>query len=75
MKSEIIEAAPVPEKSKYPYLGKVDKESGVIVLFTSEKTGTIVFKGTHIFDIGFTCSDWVEESFTPFTGTVQLSND
>ena len=71
MKAEIIEAAAVPKKPNYPYLGKSDD---LIVLFNGDSKGIALNKYSH-YHPGLYRSDWDESCFTPFTGTVQLSND
>ena len=70
MKSEIIEAKP---KCKYPYLG-IDQKTGGVILFTKRDTGMVV-RQDEDFPIGEYDTNWDESSFTPFAGTVQLSND
>jgi hypothetical protein len=72
MKAKIIEAAAVPEK-KYPYLG-VSQKTGMIVLFCSSISG-VVIRPAEDYSIGDYNTYWNESNFTPFTGTIQLSND
>lgn len=71
----------------YPYLATPDENiNGVekhVVMFTAPKTGVVVHSDisvrrvgdTSVRRVGDTRVDWYEESFTPYTGTVTLSND
>mgnify|MGYP000892709262 CR=1 FL=1 len=71
MKVEVNQKSVEP-KSEYPCL-KV-RESGLIVLFTSSKTGTVI-QSDNYHQLGEYGIDWIESKFTPFTGTITLSND
>jgi len=51
------------EQSKYPYYGKNDH--GCTVYFTAHETGVLIAKGEHSKEVGFSCSNWSETSFTP----------
>ncbi|NRA81674.1 MAG: hypothetical protein HRU18_26035 [Pseudoalteromonas sp.] len=50
-----------------------------VVLFTSEKTGTVVKKGEDIDEVGYYSRVWLEASNTEywkvFEGELRLSND
>lgn len=66
----------------YPCLKKlVYKNTGntIIVLFDKPKCGTIIFKhvvaGNCLDEVGEYYQSWDEPIFTPFTGSITLSND
>ena len=64
----------VPDKPvKYPCL-KEDKDLGLVVLFTSTKTGIAVNAGSSAYDLAFRATDWPEERFEDFDGSIILSN-
>ena len=71
MKVEVNQKAVEP-KSEYPCL-KVN-ESGLIVLFTSSKTGTVI-QSDNYHPLGEYGIDWIENNYTTFTGAITLSND
>lgn len=74
MKSKITENQ-LPADKTYPYLGIYEKDKNFIVLFTSSKNGVIVWtSGRSQYNVGYTGCEWQESQFTPFSGTVQLSN-
>ena len=79
MKAVINEKETPVEESKYPYLGKADKqvEKQFIVLFTSYKTGVVVQTDKEAYwPLGQFDTHWAEDDcFTPFTGSITLSND
>lgn len=58
----------------YPCLMETS-DSGLIVLFTTGGTGTVVHTGTDTFKIGHSSLNWAQSSFTKYTGEVVLSND
>ena len=58
----------------YPYLG-IRKDVGLIVLFIKAESGVCLNKGTTGSTDGEYCTTWAERLFTPFNGTVTLSND
>jgi len=59
---------------KYPCL-KVSKNTGNIVLFIGEKTGIVVSAHNDMWEIGEYSVGFAENDFTPFTGSITLSND
>ena len=79
MKAVINEKKTPVAKIKYPYLGKADGavEKQFVVLFTSYKTGVVVQANYEAnWPLGHTATRWAEdECFTPFTGSITLSND
>ena len=54
----------------YPCL-KVN--NGLVVLFSEKETGTVV-KSDGLYHIGYYQTDWAEENFTLYNGTLELSN-
>ena len=61
-------------KTKYPCLKKWNGSDIQVVQFTSENTGTLVYESNGK-DLGFYSTEWSEEHYTPFTGSITLSND
>jgi len=59
--------------NKYPYIG-IKEDSGAIVLFIFERTGTTLIDGKYN-KAGKFSTNWAESEFTPFNGTITLSND
>lgn len=76
MKSVIVnQEAQQKEEIKYPYLGEYNGEYGMfVVLFTSPKTGVVVYSNYSIWRVGEGCSMYTEIDFSKFNGTVELSN-
>jgi hypothetical protein len=64
-----------PEEQEITYPCLMESECEV-VLFTSITTGTVVgHKINPSWLIGQYVDDWIPEMFTPFKGTITLSND
>lgn len=57
---------------KFPCLGIYD--DGDIVLFTNPQTGVVIHNPSGATHIGGYSDSWVE-SWEPFLGTIELSND
>ena len=76
MKAVINEKETAVEKSKYPYIGKHEVD-GVysIILFTSENCGVCLETNKEFDTKGEYSKRWMEDAFTPFTGSITLSND
>jgi hypothetical protein len=72
MKVEVKENE-VKASIKYPYLG-INKESDLIVLFTRKVCGVVVKSDENNY-LGHYAENWHEVIFTPFNGTITLSND
>ena len=72
MKVQVKEAEVQQEVKKYPYIGINDKKDN-IVLFGSKDNG-VVIGGTQ-YDLGSFVKNWNENKFTPFKGTITLSNE
>jgi hypothetical protein len=73
MKVEIKEKE-VKTSIEYPYLG-IYEDKSFIVFFISEKTGYVLWRNLYGRNVGDFSSVWVENNFTPFNGTITLSND
>lgn len=61
----------------YPYLGQMSSNNtGLLVLFVSPKFGTVLRTGTgwNVYDVGAYRTDWLQENFKPFNGSVTISN-
>ena len=72
MKVEIKKDTNQQDSKKYPYIG-ISKSNSCLILFSSEGTGFVVDGGN--FEIGYYRTNWNEDNFTPFKGTITLSND
>ena len=74
MKSTITESP--PREITYPCL--MQSLKGMIVLFTSETEGTVIHVGEGPHFLGYHCPEWIKANdahiWTPFTGTLTLSN-
>ena len=57
------------------YCGKDTKFKSLIILFTALNIGTVVYKGTSPFLVGYTTGSWSEIDFISTTDTIELSND
>lgn len=57
----------------YPYIGISEEKR--MILFTSINTGTVIEDPKGYYREGVTADDWSEKFFSPFKGTVELSND
>ena len=82
MKSELITLGPVPQESRYPYLGKFTTENKniereFIVLFIHPKNGIVVWihPNCRSHKIGTLIDTWVESTFERCTDQVLLQND
>lgn len=69
MKVEVYEKPAAP-KIEYPCLMRSES---TIVLFTDAGIGAVV--KSDYWPVGSHCGDWSPTAFTPFTGSVTLSND
>lgn len=68
----VINEKETPVKPKYPYLGK---QSSYLVAFTSRDTGVLVSGKNEAVKLYTESEEWEEDDFTPFTGSITLSND
>ena len=73
MKVEVNET-PVEQKSKYPWIGKY-KDGSFIMLFTEPEYGVVLQSVDKDWKVGERSDDMDESFFTPFTGSITLSND
>ena len=70
----VINEKETPVKDEYPCL-KVSKNTGNIVLFIASKTGVVVSVVNDFWELGEYSDGFAENDFTPFTGSITLSND
>lgn len=62
-----------PDTAEYPCLGKYP--NGMVVLFTSCNTGTVLVKSTNgTNDIGYWCDNFTR-GWQVFDGTLELKNE
>jgi hypothetical protein len=73
MKVEIKEKK-VKALLKYPYIG-IELESKNIVLFSEPNKGVCLDSGDTKNTMAEYAANWAEDMFTPFNGTITLSND
>lgn len=57
---------------KYP--GLYVNRWKTVVLFSEPKAGVVVHAGNGLIKVGEYSDEWLMDLFTPFTGTVTLSN-
>lgn len=74
MKSVKKDRVPTEPEIEYPCLMEAENDSDLVVLFESEKKGTVMHP-SHYHHLNEIRDDWVMESFRPFNGTIELSND
>lgn len=67
--------APTVEAMEYPFLGE-STATRQVVLFTAEKTGTVVFTTGSGRPLGYHTDDWVMDYFKPLSpdSKINLSN-
>jgi len=71
----VINEKETPVKPKYPYLGNFkSKGCDYIVYFINEGEGVVVWDDNGVRE-GKISTEFIEEQFTPFTGSITLSND
>ena len=79
MKAVINEKVTQKQKGKYPYLGTSTNNEGKsnVVLFIAHNEGTVVQSDcNNTWPLGEYDTSWAEDNaFTPFTGSITLSND
>ena len=59
---------------KYPCLMIASKTTNIIVLMNKYGVGVVVGNENSLY-LGFMKDDWNMEVFTPFTGSITISND
>ena len=71
----VINEKETPVKS-YPWIGKWNGEEKLIVLFYAPESGIVIeTTSPHWRRVGENYYSWSEDQFTPFTGSITLSND
>jgi hypothetical protein len=77
MKAVINEKETLVKEKEYPWIGKFINTEGkaIIVGFKSHRNGTVIYSNSNVWNVFETCSIWDETNFTPFTGSITLSND
>ena len=62
--------------NSYPCLKESAIDKGkIVVLFSEEGNGLVVYSKGSIWRVGEYCSRWSMETFRPFNGTIELSNN
>ena len=60
---------------KYPCLMELrDSETYIVVLFTSERCGTVIYTKTPAYKLGYYSTTWDLSAFGPFLGSIILRN-
>ncbi len=70
----VINEKETPQQPKYPCLMIASETTNIIVLFWKYGIGVVVGNPNTI-TIGAIKDDWNMARFTPFTGSITLSND
>ena len=74
MKSTLVNKK--EKEIKYPCLMTADGDSeAIVVLFTDKYVGTVVYSERKEQPIGYYTKAWAMSGFTPFDGTIELSNN
>lgn len=73
MKIEVKAQTKTVSEMEYPFLAQGELTKS-IVLFTNESHGFVVNNSSE-FPLGYFSESWEMHHFTPFTGSVTLSND
>lgn len=60
-------------KPDWPKLMQGD--SGIVVLMSSSRLGTVVYTPSDDWSLGYHSIHWNMAHFQPYTGTLELSND
>ena len=72
----VIKTNDLKGEIKYPCLMTADGYSGaIVVLFTNKYSGTVVYSERKEQPIGYYTASWAMSDFTPFNGTIELSNN
>ena len=76
MRSTLINKQEKAREIKYPCLMAAHSSSdSKVVLFHNECCGTVVYSEGKQQPIGYYSQAWAMVGFTPFDGTIQLTND
>ena len=72
----VIKTNDLKGEIKYPCLMTADSDSeAIVVLFTKKQYGTVVYSEREEQPIGYYIEEWAMSGFTPFNGTIELSNN
>ena len=73
IESTLNETKKTEAKPKYPCL-KISEE-GLVVLFTKERTGTVLIESSQRkLRVGFYGDSWLDDLFKPFDESITLKN-
>lgn len=72
MQSKIIEEK-IEQTIDYPSL-MIREDQKLVVLFIYKSNGVVVHPGTSSWKLGESCQFFEMNYFTPFNGTIELSN-
>ena len=75
IKSTVVKQEEVVKEKPFPKLMIANGVKDRIVLFTDRSTGTVVYDGSDLYQVGYYSSGWLISVFVPFHGTIQLSNE
>ncbi len=76
MRSTLINKEEKAREIEYPCLMTAHTSSGSkVVLFTDKHCGIVVYSEGNHQPIGHYSEDWDMSCFTPFDGTIELSNN
>ena len=76
MRSTLINKEEKAREIKYPCLMTADGDFGaIVVLFTDNNFGTVVYSERERQPVGYYSEAWAMAGFTPFNGTIELSNN
>ena len=77
MKSTLINKEEKAKEIKYPCLMVTNWDDGskMVVLFSEESVGTVVFSTYKGWKLGERADSFYMAYFEPFNGTIQLTND
>ncbi len=72
----VIDVVPKREDKplSYPYLGRNQrsKNSGFIVLFVSDRQGTVVWSNCADYSVGDYSTGWAMDAFAPYYGSLTI---
>ena len=71
----VIKTNDLKGEIKYPCLMTTHSRIlSIVVLFNDRRCGVVVYSEWKFQPIGFYSEEWVMSGFTPFDGTIELSN-
>jgi len=72
----VINEKETPVKQSHPWIGKWNGTEKLIVLFYAYESGIVIETTSPDWRrVGENYNNWSEDQFTPFTGSITLSND